>query len=429
MIHADDNLIATLFRREPSTFSPVGVIAPSSKSETNRALLLAALCDGRTELHDCLVSKDTLLMAQALRDLGVSVSALDTSPTVVESDGRFRAADKPLFIGNSGTTARFLTAASCLTEGEVIIDGDEDMRQRPISPLVDSLRAIGFDISATNNAVPVRFRPTDAAHKTHIEVDGRQSTQFTSALMMLAPKLPKGLTISLTDSSVLDGSGYFDVTVKLMQAFGASVTSPEFGQWQIAATGYVSPETYHVEADYSACTYLWAAEKLRGVSVQIGNDRHSHTKQPDAQAHAFIHAFPQMPATIDGRTMQDAVPTLAVLAALNQHSVRFTGIKNLRVKECDRIAALHQGLNRVHAGLAEIDGDDLIVHGNPDLIPDNTKTSIATFNDHRIAMSFALLAYRVDGIVIENPHCVNKTFPSYWETLAKLGIVSELKSV
>lgn len=423
--NVSDNTRITIHRLSADTAT--SVTAPSSKSETNRALLLAALSPGKTTLHRCLASKDTLLMAAALRELGVSVSELDQPTTVVESSGQLSATGKTLFLGNAGTATRFLTAACCLIDGAITVDGDEDMRQRPIKPLVDALARIGFAISTETESVPVNINGSVtplASLQNSITVDARQSTQFTSALMMIAPKLPNGLTVQMANPDVLDGSGYLNLTTTLMQAFGAQISSQDFGTWHIEPTDYQAPADHAIEADYSACTYFWAANALRETPMSIDNDHHEHTLQPDAKAYDHIAQFPTMAATIDGSMIQDAVPTLAVLAAFNHSTVRFVGIKNLRVKECDRIEAVHEGLNRIRAGLATIEGDDLIVHGDPALTPDHPETTIRTFNDHRIAMSFALAGYRVEGLVIENPDCVGKTFPTYWSVMATMGLGS-----
>jgi 3-phosphoshikimate 1-carboxyvinyltransferase len=164
---------------------------------------------------------------------------------------------------------------------------------------------------------------------------------------------------------------------------------------------------------------------LNGGAIDLGVD---HFTQPDAQAQDLIAAFPNMPAVIDGSQMQDAVPTLAVLAAFNARPVRFVGIANLRVKECDRIRALFLGLNAIRQGLAREDGDDLIVNADPTLAGQTHPAEIDTFADHRIAMSFALAGLKVHGITILDPDCVAKTYPAYWDTLTGLGVATKLVS-
>ena len=191
----------------------------------------------------------------------------------------------------------------------------------------------------------------------------------------------------------------------------------------MAPTGYAATDLL-IEPDASAATYLWAAEKLTGGAIDLGIAPDAFT-QPDARAWALISAFPDMPAEIDGSQIQDAVPTLAVLAAFNNHAVRFTGIANLRVKECDRVAALATELSRIRPGLGIEDGDDLIVTADRTLAGQSLPTRIETYADHRIAMSFALAGLKIGGITILDPGCVAKTYPGYWAALAALGVALE----
>jgi 3-phosphoshikimate 1-carboxyvinyltransferase len=166
-------------------------------------------------------------------------------------------------------------------------------------------------------------------------------------------------------------------------------------------------------------------EKLTAGQIDIGTAP-GDMNQPDAKAYDMITAFPNMPAEINGSQMQDAIPTLAVLAAFNTTPVRFTGIENLRVKECDRIDAVHKGLTAIRADLARVEGDDLLVHGDPALAGQTHKCLIDSHADHRIAMSFALAALRVSGVRIEDPYCVSKTFPTYWDVLRGLGVAVDI---
>jgi 3-phosphoshikimate 1-carboxyvinyltransferase len=205
-----------------------------------------------------------------------------------------------------------------------------------------------------------------------------------------------------------------------MTAFGGRVTSTGDGAWRVEPTGY-APRPYMVEPDASAATYLWAAERLTEGRLELGA-RPELMSQPDAKAYSVIQTFPHLPAVIDGAQMQDAVPTLAVMAAFNRTPVRFTGIANLRVKECDRVSALATELARIRPGLAAEDGDDLIVNADPALAGQSLPTDIHTYSDHRIAMSFALAGLRIDGIRILDPDCAGKTYPNYWDDLASLGV-------
>jgi len=408
----------------PPDHALVGRVSPpGSKSITNRALLLAALADGTSRLTGALKSKDTTLMAAALQRMGVSVEEPDATTFVVTGTGRLTAPSEPLFLGNAGTAVRFLTAAVATVEGEVIVDGDESMRKRPIGPLVDALRSVGMDATSETGCPPVIVRGTGHFGSGRIEIDGGLSSQYVSALLMAAPLAEEPVEIALTGTEI-GARGYVDLTLAAMRAFGADVEQTDTGTWRVQPTGYKAAN-FPIEPDASAATYLWAAAALTRGSIDLGVSPDAFT-QPDARAYEFISQFPDMPEVIDGSQMQDAVPTLAVLAAFNNRPVRFTGIANLRVKECDRINALATELSRIKPWLGTEEGDDLLVASNPHLALElagrNMTTRIETYEDHRIAMSFALAGLKLRGITILDPACVGKTYPDYWDMLTGLGV-------
>jgi 3-phosphoshikimate 1-carboxyvinyltransferase len=393
---------------------------PGSKSITNRALLLAGLAKGKSHLSGALKSDDTLYMAEALREMGVKVTEPDATTFVVEGTGVLQQPEKPLFLGNAGTATRFLTAAGALVDGAVIIDGDEHMRKRPILPLVQALRALGVEADAPTGCPPVTVRGKGMGYpKGSVTIDANLSSQYVSALLMAAACGDKPVDIILKGEEI-GAKGYIDLTTSAMEAFGAKVERVSNAIWRVHPTGYTATD-FHIEPDASAATYLWGAELLTGGAIDIGTPADKFT-QPDAKAHEVMAQFPHLPAEIDGSQMQDAIPTIAVLAAFNETPVRFVGIANLRVKECDRIRAVSLGLNEIREGLAHEEGDDLIVHADPSLAGQTVDASIDTFADHRIAMSFALAALKIGGIAIQNPACVAKTYPGYWKALASLGV-------
>ncbi len=398
------------------------VAPPGSKSITNRALLLAALARGTSRLAGALKSDDTRYMAQALRAMGVAVDEPDATSFAVTGVGRLKAPGAPLFLGNAGTATRFLTAAAALVDGSVVVDGDAHMRKRPIKPLIAALAALGVKADSPTGCPPVTIHGAGGFAGGRVEIDAGLSSQYVSALLMAAPCAKGPVEIALTGPDI-GARGYVDLTLAAMQAFGARAEVLSGSAWRVAPTGYRAAD-FSIEPDASAATYLWAAERLTGGAIDLGTPAAAFT-QPDARAHGVIAAFPHMPPLIDGSQMQDAVPTLAVLAAFNAAPVRFTGIANLRVKECDRIAALSEGLNRVRPGLAREEGDELVVNGDPALAGRTLAASIGTHSDHRIAMSFALAGLMIDGIVIEDPDCVGKTYPGYWDALASLGVKLE----
>lgn len=396
------------------------VSPPGSKSITNRALLLAGLAKGTSRLTGALKSDDTRYMADALRDMGVIVEEPDATTFVVTSSGELKPPAHPLFLGNAGTATRFLTAALALGKGRYIVDGDEHMRKRPIKPLVDALKSLGVAIEAPTGCPPVTIDATGAFTSNRVVIDAGLSSQYVSALQMAAACGAEPFEIELAGADI-GARGYIDLTLAAMRAFGARVTQPTLSSWRIEPTGYTATD-FHIEPDASAATYLWGAEVLTGGAIDIGTPAGEFT-QPDAKAYEVIASFPHMPAVIDGSQMQDAIPTIAVLAAFNETPVRFTGIANLRVKECDRIRALSTGLNNIREGLAVEEGDDLVVASDPALAGQTLPAEIDTFADHRIAMSFALAGLKIGGITILDPDCVGKTYPAYWDALTSLGVI------
>ena len=392
---------------------------PGSKSITNRVLLLAGLAKGVSRLTGALKSDDTLYMADALRAMGVTINEPDETTFVVEGNGYLSQPENPLFLGNAGTATRFLTAAAALVDGAVIVDGDEHMRKRPITPLVDALRSLGVEADAPTGCPPVTVCGKKGFLNDKVTIDANLSSQYVSALLMASACAGKPIDIILAGEEI-GAKGYIDLTVTAMEAFGAKVTRVSAAVWRVEPTGYIATD-FHIEPDASAATYLWGAEVLTGGKIDIGTPADKFS-QPDARAYAVIAQFPNLPAVIDGSQMQDAIPTIAVLAAYNKTPVRFVGIANLRVKECDRVRALSLGLNNIREGLAHEEGDDLIVHSDPALAGQSVTASIDTFHDHRIAMSFALAGLKTGGIAIQNPLCVGKTYPGYWTALASLGV-------
>ncbi len=232
-------------------------------------------------------------------------------------------------------------------DGTVIVDGDEHMRLRPIAPLVTALRSLGIDATSETGCPPVTIHGNGSFGQGRVEIDAGLSSQYVSALLMAAAMGEGPIEVALTGADI-GARGYVDLTIAAMLAFGASVEQIDAGTWRVLPTGYTATDLL-IEPDASAATYLWAAAVLTGGKIDLGVAPDAFT-QPDALAQAVIAQFPNLPAVIDGSQMQDAVPTIAVLAAFNKTPVRFVGIANLRVKECDRVSALSTELNRIRPG-------------------------------------------------------------------------------
>ena len=395
---------------------------PGSKSLTNRALILASLSSGKSKLNHVLLSDDTKVMIDALLQMDVDISF--SSPTTIDinSTGKLSEPQKTLYLGNAGTATRFLTAVSCLVNGNVRIDGDIYMQSRPIMPLVNALRHLGIEIVCETGCPPLTIKGNGRFNGDEVIIDGNLSSQYVSALLMLAPFCKNEFSIVMQDSGI-GGQGYIDLTLALMNKFGIEVSVTDNG-WKVRSQSYVATE-YDVEPDASSMTYIWAIESLTNGNIDTSCDPKKMT-QPDAVVYDLIQSFPNFPDVIDGSQFQDAVPTLAVMSAFSNKKVRFTGIENLRVKECDRTAALKEGLCKIHPQLAKEIGDDLVVDGCVNIEDmKNLDILIDSKDDHRMAMCFSLAGLMLEGISISNPNCVAKTYPSYWETLQKLGI--ELK--
>ncbi|ESQ75827.1 3-phosphoshikimate 1-carboxyvinyltransferase [Asticcacaulis sp. AC402] len=358
-------------------------------------------------------------MARALEQLGAKVGDTGDTEFLVESSGTLIASQNPLFLGNAGTAVRFLTAATANIHGKSVLTGDAHMQKRPIAPLVAALRAAGVMVEASTGCPPVTVNGEGGFKTRSIDVDASLSSQYVSALMMAGTggDTPFSLRVKGGD---IGARGYIDITLACMRDFGADITQTGPLSWDIANHPYRARD-YWVEPDASAATYIWGINALTGASLDIGIAPEA-MMQPDAKAYDVIKQFPDLPAVIDGSQMQDAIPTIAVLAAFNNRPVRFVGIANLRVKECDRINAVASELNRIQPGLAEEITDDLLITPDRNLIGRTVEVDVETYHDHRIAMSFALAGLVIGGLRILNPGCTAKTYPGYWRDLHSVGV-------
>ncbi|GGZ24753.1 3-phosphoshikimate 1-carboxyvinyltransferase [Asticcacaulis endophyticus] len=407
-------------RLTPPQHKLAGSIAlPGSKSITNRVLLIAALASGKSHISGALKSDDTTYMARALRQLGVTVEDAGETDFVIDSSGELTPSSEPLFLGNAGTAVRFLTAAAANITGTTVLTGDEHMQKRPIAPLVQALNEAGVTAVAPTGCPPVTVTSDGGFANRAIEVDASLSSQYVSALMMAGVKGDTPFSLKVKDGDI-GARGYIDITLECMKAFGAEIEQTGPLSWDIANRPY-SARDYWVEPDASAATYIWGINALLGTDIDIGIAP-GDMMQPDAKAYDFIAQFPNLPAVIDGSQMQDAIPTIAVLAAFNNHPVRFVGIANLRVKECDRINAVATELNRIQPGLAEEIGDDLLITPDRTLIGKTIEADIHTYHDHRIAMAFSQAALVIEGLRILDPACTAKTYPGYWRDLNSVGV-------
>ncbi|SCB97506.1 3-phosphoshikimate 1-carboxyvinyltransferase [Gilliamella intestini] len=406
---------------------------PGSKSVSNRALLLSALSKGNTRLTNLLDSDDVRYMLDALAALGVKYQ-LSHDRTICDIQGVGGMLQSghalELFLGNAGTAMRPLTAALCLGHNNIVLTGEPRMKERPIGHLVDALRQGGAKIDYLENEgyPPLHLHGGFIGGK--IQVDGSVSSQFLTALLMAAPLAKQDTEITIIGDLV--SKPYIDITVKMMAMFGVTVVNNNYQSFVIKANqDYQSPGDYLVEGDASSASYFLAAAAIKGGTVRVtGIGKKS--LQGDTQ---FAHVLEKMGAKItwaddyiecshgelngidmDMNHIPDAAMTIATTALFAKGPTTIRNIYNWRVKETDRLYAMATELRKVGAKVDE--GQDYIT-----IVPPNKliHAEIETYNDHRIAMCFSLVALSDTPVTILDPKCTMKTFPDYFEQFKKLS--------
>ncbi len=433
--------------QKPRSIQPAGPIfatatPPGSKSITNRALILAALSRGETVLDAALDCEDTRLMLNALGQLGLPVQH-DTGKKrmVLTGDrGVFPNKSGDIYVGNSGTTARFLTAALAFSSGTYRIHGKPRMHQRPIGDLLRALNALGANVQSENNdsCPPVLISSSIGADSCcpakMATVSGSVSSQFLSALLMAAPLAARDgeVTIAVTDTLV--SKPYVAMTLEMMKVFGVQPeVTDDWNRFHFSQNGqYASPGYYAIEPDASAASYFFAAAAICGGSVTVPGlsrwslqgdvafvdilDKMGCSVQWEENS-IMVAKSPETPlrgVTVDMNSCSDTAQTLAVVALFADGPTEILNIEHVRHKETDRIADLATELRRFGAVVDER-RDGLRITPPPEIVP----ATVKTYDDHRMAMSFALAGLRVPGVHIENPECVQKTFPNFFEALER----------
>lgn len=407
------------------------VILPGSKSLSNRALLISALAKGNTKLLNVLKSDDTSRMIEALEALKIKLNVKNTTVDVNGIDGVFDEGlnSVELFLGNAGTAMRPLCAALAVSQGVFTLTGEPRMMERPIGPLTEALKSLGLNIEYLNNDgfPPLRIR--GGTVKEHdVTISGETSSQFISALLMAAP-LCGGLNIRI--SGDLISKPYVDLTIALIEKFGARVKRNGYREFTVEGGGYVSPSSYLIEGDATGATYFAAAAAIGGELEIYGLPKDS--VQGDIR---FIDVLEKMGAyvertessvivkksklhgiDIDMNAMPDAAMTLVPLALYTDGPVTIRNIASWRVKETDRIDAMVKEMSKL--GVKVESGEDFIsidASSRNDVTP-----AFDTYNDHRMAMCMSLVAFDRD-IIINDPECINKTFPTYFTTLNSVSV-------
>ena len=400
---------------------------PGSKSLTNRALLVAALAQGTSLLKGMLHSDDTHYMTEALKSLGVKAEKIGSQMQVEGSGGKFAPYGGEIYVENAGTAARFLTAALGLGQGTYRLNGNARMRQRPILDLVKSLGSLGVKVTdLEGTGCPPLLIEGGGFLGGAVEVRGDQSSQYLSALMLTAPCAPKDTVITIEGPLV--SRTYVEMTRKIMADFGAKCSWLDSARLSVkGGQGYRGRE-YQIEADASSASYFFGLAAIAGGRVRVQGIEEDST-QGDLGLVRILEAMgckltfepgavvlerdpnqPLQAVEVDMNSMSDVAPTLAVVALFAEGRTRINNVANMRIKECDRIKAVVTELGKLGANVVEYE-DGLSVTGGASL----KGASLHTYDDHRMAMCLSLVGVKIPGVVIENPSCVSKTFPDFYQ--------------
>lgn len=402
---------------------------PGSKSLTQRALIAAALADGTSVLQGPLQSEDTEYTSQALAAMGITVAMDREQWTIHGRKGKILAPAGEIFLGNNGTATRFLTSVAALGHGRFLVTGDKRMEERPIRPLMEALAGWGVDIRSIHNSgcPPVAITAHGLRGGKTLLPEGK-SSQYLSSLLLVAPYAAEPAELEVAGEVL--SKPYVTMTLAVMKAFGVEVTaSAGLNHFRIPQ-GCYQAHTYDVEGDASSASYFFAAAAITGGRVTVAN-----VPSPSLQGDAvLVDILARMGCTVErsaaGITVignrelhglevdmgdcPDVVPTLAVVASLARGRTVIKNIAHLRIKECDRLAVMVKELSRLGVR-AEERPDAMIIDGAGDNAYPLHGADIATYNDHRIAMSFAVAGLAVPGVVVRGEECVVKSFPDFWE--------------
>ena len=409
------------------------VTLPGSKSITNRILLLSAIADGETIIKHPLQSDDTHHMIEALKILQVDLTQNKNGDIHIKgSQGQFKNKSAEIFLGNAGTAFRPLTAALSFSQGNYMLSGVPRMHERPIKDLVDALLQLNANISYLNQEgyPPLKISPSEIIVNSSVKIRGDISSQFLTALLMAIPLTKKEVSIEIVGDLI--SKPYIDITLNLMSRFGVHVKKIDWQHFLIpGSSAYVSPGEIFVEGDASSASYFLAAGALAGdIEVKgIGeNSIQGDVKFTEAlalmgakiqtlEASIKVSKVKTLQAiNLDCNHIPDAAMTLAVLALFANGTTKLHNIGSWRVKETDRIKAMATELKKL--GAAVVEGEDFIEITPPLHIKEDVE--IDTYDDHRIAMCFSLVSLKNIPITINDPACVNKTFPTYFEVLESI---------
>jgi 3-phosphoshikimate 1-carboxyvinyltransferase len=415
------------------------IFVSGSKSYTNRALIIAALAQGKSTLTGILKSDDSYWCIDALKRLGITIEVDEerNRVTIEGSDGKWKNKEGQLFIGAAGTIARFLPGVLAVSNaGSWKVDGIPQLRERPLEPLINALRTLGgqIDYLSTNKGLPLQIKGA-SLKGGKVSIPGNVSSQFLSGLLIASPYAQEAVTIEVTKGLVQPS--YVGITVQLMRQFGAKVEhSEDYRQLTVEPTGYQGQETV-LEADASTACYFLAFAALTGGTIRVKNVGY-YSYQPDAR---FIDVLEQMGCQVikdssylqvtgpkqlrggfevDMKPMSDQALTIGALAPFADKPITVTNVAHIRSHESDRISVICDSLMKMGVQVEEREDGFTIHPGQPQ------GTTLDPHDDHRNAMVFGLLGVRVPGIRIKDPACISKTCPTYFEELQKLGVKVQL---
>jgi len=417
------------------------IIVPGSKSISNRVLLMAALGDGCVGIENLLFSRDTQVMIEALRLCGIRIEVINEVVKVYGSSGNLKNPGKELYLENAGTAMRFLTSIATIIPGETVLIGNSRMKERPIKDLVDALKLNGVEIDYLENEgyPPLKIKSSNLKGRD-IEISGSISSQYISSLLILSPYSQKATRLILKGGTT--SHPYIYMTVQLMRQFANHVSGDisrvcqqtennSFSSkiFSIPQKNYQLPEKYFVESDASSASYPLAMAAITGGKVTVNNlgkeslqgdtnfyivlEKMGCEVQQTETTTTVIGVHQLKAITIDLNSMTDTFMTVCALAAVAEGTTKIYNIANQRVKECDRISAMATELSKCGIEVKEFEDGLEITGGNPH------GAEIECYDDHRIAMSFAVLGCKVPGIIITDKECTAKTYPGFWDDIEK----------
>jgi len=422
------NLKESMIEIKPQKIGNCEISVPGSKSYTHRILIASALSDGICSVDNALKSEDTLITVNALQQMGIKIDANDNRFIVHGANGELKNIEKPVFLGNSGTSMRLLTALASLGKGRYVFTGTKRMKERPIQDLLDALIQMGASAHSVENnrCPPVAIRGGDLKGGK-ISINCETSSQYLSAVLLTAPFTKQGLEINVKKGPV--SRPYIDMTVDVMEKFGINVMRNRYNYFKVQQGQKYRAGSYSVEPDSSQAGYFWGAAaitdaciKVKGITKDSQQGDVHFTRMLEKMGCKLVHEKDGISITggslsgieADMADMPDMVPTLAVVSAFAKGTTVIRNVKHLKAKESDRLTSVTNELSKIGIE-SSITDTSLAIKGG---IPHGAE--ISTYKDHRIAMSFAIAGLKVPGIFIKDEKCVEKSFPDFWNVFSGL---------